>query len=381
MCKLCIKQIYTSTMGKTALTSHMKSEKHKQFEAQQHSKPQSSMKSFIQSNKESPNTSQTVSSSAKTTVSSFVSKTRTLTAEVWWCSKAIDSNYSFASSVDNAYIFKKLFPDSGIASQFTCSETKSMYLSCFGIAPYIVKTLEANLKDQPFVIMFDESLNQDMQKKQLGLILRFWDTNTVNSRYYTSDFLGRACATDPLESFEKNIECKISLQNLVQLSMDGPNVNWSTYNKLQHKLETQHHFQLINIGSCGLHTLHNAFRAGLVTSGWEIGHKLSALHTLFSDVPARREDYESVTKSSCYPLSFCGHRWLENVKVCESALEIHSHMKCYVESVSKKTVKDPQTKSFETIKKWIQDPLAKAKLMFTISIGKSVENFIRQISP
>ena len=266
-----------------------------------------------------------------------------------------------------------MFPDSQIASSFTCSETKTMYLACFGIAPFIRSTLESKLKNQPFVLMFDESLNQDLQKKQMDLILRNWDGNIVQSHYYTSDFLGHACATDIIHSFEKKVESRIGLVNLIQLSMDGPNVNWSAFDKLQHKVETQNHCQLINIGSCGLHQLHNAFRAGLMCSGWDIGHKMSALHTLFADVPARREDYESITKSSIYPLSFCNHRWVENVKVCERALEIHSHVKCYVESTNKK---DPQTKSYETIKQWVHDPLSKAKLLFAISVGKTVENFL-----
>ena len=130
----------------------------------------------------------------------------------------------------------------------------------------------------------------------------------MQSRYYSSDFLGHACATVPIKSFERKVESKIGLLNLLQLSMDGPNVKWSAYEKLQRNLELQNHCQLIDIGSCGLHKIYNAFRAGLNSTGWDIGHKFSALRTLFEDVLARPEEYGSVTKSSCYPLPFCGHR-------------------------------------------------------------------------
>ena len=69
---------------------------------------------------------------------------------------------------------------------------------------------------------------------------------------------------------------------------------------------------------------------------------------------------------------------MENVNVCERAKEIHSHVKCYIESVSKKAVKDPQTESFEVVKEWIQDPLAKAKLLFTVQVRKTVESFLKE---
>ncbi|KAK0141222.1 hypothetical protein N1851_021736 [Merluccius polli] len=41
---------------------------------------------------------------------------------------------------------------------------------------------------------------------------------------------------------------------------------------------------------------------------------------MFHNVPARREDYITVPKSSVFPLSFCVHRWVENLPVVERAL-------------------------------------------------------------
>ena len=43
---------------------------------------------------------------------------------------------------------------------------------------------------------------------------------------------------------------------------------------------------------------------------------------LFVDAPARREDYETITKSTVYPLLFCATRWLEDVPVAERAIQI-----------------------------------------------------------
>ena len=55
--------------------------------------------------------------------------------------------------------------------------------------------LSAKVKETPdFVLLFDESLNHDLQPKQLDVHVRLWDAGRVSTRYSTSDFLGHACA-------------------------------------------------------------------------------------------------------------------------------------------------------------------------------------------
>ena len=46
------------------------------------------------------------------------------------------------------------------------------------------------------------------------------------------------------------------------------------------------------------------------------------MHYLFHNTPARRDDFISLTKSSVFPLPFCGHRWIENLPVVERAIEV-----------------------------------------------------------
>jgi len=231
-----------------------------------------------------------------------------------------------------------MFTDSDIAKKMSCGETKSMYVINYGLAPYYRCQLERKLKNRPFVLMFDETLNKEMQQKQLDIIVRHWDDNSVQSSYYTSEFLGHACAVDLVHSFENTVETKLGFANLVQLAMDGPNVNWSTFDKLQKKLEKEHKHQLLNIGSCGLHQLHNALKAGVEVAGWDLSHSMSAMHKLFDNVPARREDYETDTETDLYALSVCSHRWCENVKVCERAIKLVPSYQRYIKCVEKKRI-------------------------------------------
>lgn len=63
--------------------------------------------------------------------------------------------------------------------------------------------------------------------------------------------------------------------------MDGPAVNWKFYEELRQKLQNDNDVGLVNIGSCGLHVLHNAFKTGILATSWDISSLLSSLYYLF----------------------------------------------------------------------------------------------------
>ena len=47
---------------------------------------------------------------------------------------------------------------------------------------------------------------------------------------------------------------------------------------------------LIDLGSCTIHTVHNAFGKGIEQYGKDIDQLCTDLHSLFKNSPARRED-------------------------------------------------------------------------------------------
>ncbi|KAJ8399437.1 hypothetical protein AAFF_G00411490 [Aldrovandia affinis] len=159
--------------------------------------------------------------------------------------------------------------------------------------------------------------------------------------------------------------------------MDGPNVNWKFLDLLQEEhAQLYGGKQLVTVGSCGLHTLHNAFKCGFVA--WGLDRLLKAMHTLFNNVPARREDYMQVTKSSVFPLSFCAHRWVENLPVVERALAVWPSLLIYMEAVRTKKVPNPGTGSYDTIAAAIKDPLILAKLHFYMAIARTFTPFLKR---
>ena len=225
----------------------------------------------------------------------------------------------------------------------------------------------------------------------MDIIVRFWDKkkNKVSSRYLNSQFLGHTRAADLLQKFREALG-KLNLANLIQVSMDGPNTNWKVFASFcSDRAPTDPDFpHLINVGSCGLHVVHGAFKYGVKATGWILDSLLRShvllrsydhMYYMFSDSPARKDKYETLTGSSTWPLSFCGTRWLEDVPVAERALLVWPHIEKYVTTtLSGPKSKIPVIRSFQNLEEHVLDPLSTAKLQFFITIAKVLTPFLKK---
>lgn len=122
---------------------------------------------------------------------------------------------------------KSMFEDSNTAKNISLQRTKLTYLINCGLARYFSSELHDLLVECDYYsIAFDESLNKICQKEQMDIHVRFWNEkeNGVVSRYLTSVFLGHSTALDLVEALEKAIN-KLNTRRILQISMDGPNVN------------------------------------------------------------------------------------------------------------------------------------------------------------
>ena len=73
--------------------------------------------------------------------------------------------------------------------------------------------------------------------------------------------MGHTTADETYKSF-KDVHSDLDLtHNLIQISMDGPNVNWAAIKIIDEnrKLDDPDAHDLLGIGSCGLHVLHGAY--------------------------------------------------------------------------------------------------------------------------
>lgn len=131
-----------------------------------------------------------------------------------------------------------MFPDSEIAKQFHLGKDKISYLVNFGLAPFFQSKFNALLKTcVAYTVIFDEAFNKISQKGQMDIILHFYniEEETVCTMYYNSVFLGRARATEILESFKLGLK-SLPLDKMINISMDGPNANWKFIRLLETEL-------------------------------------------------------------------------------------------------------------------------------------------------
>ncbi|CAL4099874.1 unnamed protein product [Meganyctiphanes norvegica] len=285
---------------------------------------------------------------------------------------------------------------------FSCGKTKTKYLIEYGLAPHYKSLLKHRIQDltihsndrKYFVVCFDETGNYNLQRKQLDFHIRYWHGNEVVTRYLQSEFLGRATAIDLLACFKK-LDQDFSLKNMIQISMDGPNVNLLTHKKVNKdpSFDQYEHF-LLDIGTCGLHKVHNAMKDASKSVDWKILEFLRAAFTLFEDAPSRREEFLRHTRSAhtiptCakqikqqFPLRFCGHRWVENIGPAKRMIDIFPKLLIYVTKIESKTISRkeltaPTCASYTIVKQFVlDDPFGRAKLEFLCWFARPVEIFL-----
>ena len=95
--------------------------------------------------------------------------------------------------------------------------------------------------------------------------------------------IGRLC--QPLS----RISCHLKL---ITLGSDGPNVNKSIWNKFNADKKKFIETGMLNVGTCNIHIIHNAFLKGLQVFGEESFDFVILMHSFFDGLPACCEDYQ-----------------------------------------------------------------------------------------
>ena len=300
-CSCCAKDFDISNMGVSALVSHTGGKKHSEIAT---SRSSNAAGAFFAVPKATTSSTPTKPSTIQT-ISDMILPTTVLRAEILWALKVVNNHFSLRSCLGLNEIFKEMFPDSDIAKSFKLSKTKCGYVINYGLAPYFRDLLVEMISSSPFyVVSFDESMNKILQNEQMDIQVRFWDDKCkqVRTRYLTSIFLNRPNAKNLLLGLQESLKA-FGQERFLQLSMDGPNTNWKVLDLLNKERSEKEYPCLVNIGSCGLHILHGAFKVGMESaSEWSVSKILKAMWQLFHDSPARRETYTRVCESEEFSL-------------------------------------------------------------------------------
>ena len=174
------------------------------------------------------------------------------------------SSYANNSCANINDTFKRTFPDSKVAEEFSMSTSKVSHIFNYGLAPYFKTILEDDItKSDWYIVSFDESLNDITQTCQMDLLVQYWDVNDkVKVRYWASAFFGHPAVSDLLTHFNKNLSGFYS-SKVFQVSIDGPSTNWKFLDDLNKHRKDNEMPQLINIGRFPLHVIHGAFKTAI----------------------------------------------------------------------------------------------------------------------
>ena len=126
--------------------------------------------------------------------------------------------------------------------------TKLGYIVNHGLPPYYKEKAISSVKEAAyFVSSFDESFNSESNKKQLDADVNFFNdkSNRVERKYIESSFIGHFDAETCLKSLIDVLGYLDYVNNLIQIGMDGPNVNWKLFDMMKQdrleKIQRHHH--------------------------------------------------------------------------------------------------------------------------------------------
>ena len=282
-----------------------------------------------------------------------------------------------------------MFPDSKIAEKFKLSCTSASYMIGQGLSPHFTQVLIADLSasELPFSVHFDETTSSQV-KKQMDITLRYWSPKhgEIWTGFYTSLFFGHAegelVATT---MYNKMNEDGLPVGRMATLVRDGPNVNKTIFRKMNQLISDDHpQFPgLLDLGSCTIHTVHNAFGKGIQQFGKEIGQLCMDLHSLFKYSAARHEDFKELQFEMDLEMhNFQQHtdvRWLSMGPSIKRVLEQWEAICRFVTELSKDPKKVPKSINYKRVYMLLRTKdkvITKVTLQFLNSVIPLFEQFL-----
>ncbi|CAI6357910.1 unnamed protein product [Macrosiphum euphorbiae] len=164
------------------------------------------------------------------------------------------------------------------------------------------------------------------------------------------------------------------------LGSDGPNVNKKVTRIINSNIKSHRGKGLVEIGSCNIQTVHNAFVKGLQHIGSDISDMIISIYYFFKDWPKRLEDFTDIQINQKLPkhsfIKHCESRWLTLGPAAERLIEqwdgiIYYFEKCIPQHRSE-LMKTPK---YLRIHKVLNEPTVKAEIIFIINSAKIFQKF------
>ena len=213
----------------------------------------------------------------------------------------------------------------------------------------------------------------------------------VKRFYIGSAFMGHGDVVNYLENLLGVLYELEYVHKLIQVGMDGPNVK--LHSLLKEKSDCRWILNLLLFLKLALvvlmYCMHGAYNTAQSATDWGLAKILKSCYSIFKDSPARRSDYLAANnldtahkgKDTLYlfPLKFCGHRWLENVKCLERAVEIIPYLTVYFNFLVREKKMPKKDERFELVSTFFffyQNHMHQPFLQFSLCIMRDFEPYL-----
>ena len=135
------------------------------------------------------------------------------------------------------------------------------------IGPYFARKLQW----PAHALLFDESLNDELQSKQLDVHVHYWSSENcrVESLYFKSLLISHGRTHDIVNHYEEATK-DLDPAKTWNIGMDGPNVTLAFERELGKSREELNLLSFVYLGTCGLYTVRRSFQAGAKVSDWNL---------------------------------------------------------------------------------------------------------------
>ena len=232
-----------------------------------------------------------------------------------------------------------------------------------------------------YTLEFDESPTKQ-NKNQMDVWLRFFDPDRslVLTRFLRSSMLGHATAEIISEDILQSIrDFGLSIEKLLSVSSDGPNVTKKVRRLLDAEKRKICGDGLVDLGTCPLHIVHNAYGKGLDEYGKRCERFAIDVYHFFRS-GCRREDFAKIQElMDVFQHQFLKHvscRWLTFVPVLQRIEEQHDSLVRYLTELGKKDRTMEKSARFRSIMSEIQEKDHLVLVKFLIEIGRDLQPFL-----
>ena len=351
-CIYCKCEINISVSGITDVKRHMKTAKH-------------------QSNMKAATSSKNISTFFSTPTEPMSSYRKAAAAEATFAYHTVQHTHSYNSANCSSSLYSTMFPDSKIASDFSCGRTKCSRIVTNVLAKHCQKKIIDDLKNLniPFGIATDASNKGNI--KMFPLVVRYFlkedgiqtkVLNFFNSSSEASQDIAN-CLISKLQTAD------LDLKNVNSFGADNANVNFGRHQSVFTELRKVNP-DIIDMG-CICHMISNSFKNGIKMLKFDLEYIVIKIYSEFSSHTKRKHElmefYEFCDVEYSEMLRHVSTRWLSLLPAVDRLYKNFAPIKAYFNSKSS---------NHTVLLSFLNNELAEAYLGLISNIGSLLQNVI-----